>query len=159
MRSSFSDFRAQLDCTAPAAHLPEVASLSGGGVADGMNNLSLEDQGAVLPGTPISNSRASSPKVYFPVVIREVDDVEDVCLAIIGQGLSLCLRESCPTVAHRDARRFSFPEGPAILIRKAKDVAFCEPTLPFRRMEDELLFSWKSTPRTLSQWSETFSAY
>ena len=58
-----------------------------------------------------------------------------------------------------DARRFSFPNGPVILIRKAKDVAFCEPTLPFRRMDEELLANWKSNPRMLVQWNEAFLAY
>jgi hypothetical protein len=94
--------------------------------------------------------------VYFPVV---VDAVEDICLAIIGQGLSFCLSPVCQVVSHRDGRQFLFSEGPAILIRKAPEVAFCEPTLPFKRMDDTLLANWKSNPRPLHQWSETFSAY
>ena len=132
-------------------------SLRQRGVAVGTGNLTLEDQGAVLPGTPMVNPRSlSSPKVYFPVVVK---GVEDMCLAIIGQGLSFCLRTSCTTVTHRDARRFLFSEGDSVLIRKAKDVAFCEPTLPFRRMDDELLLNWNTNPRTLNQWSEAFLAY
>ena len=84
MRTSFSDLQARLDSSASAVRVPLVAS-PGGGVSDGMGSLSLEDQGAVSPGTPIVNPKGSSPKVYFPVV---VDVVEDVCLSFIGQGLS-----------------------------------------------------------------------
>jgi FtsZ-binding cell division protein ZapB len=121
-----------------------------------MDNLTLDEQGAVLPGTPVFNSRSVSPKLYFPVVVTSVDDV---CLAIIGQGLSFCLRRSCSVVSHQEARRFTFSEGPAILIRKAKDVAYCEPTLPYKQMADALLAHWKANPRTLDQWSEVFLAY
>jgi hypothetical protein len=122
-----------------------------------MGNLSLEEQGAASLGTPVGNSRiASSAKVYFPVVVKSV---EEMCLAVIGQGLSFCLRTSCPTVAHRDARRYLFTEGDSVLIRKARDVAFCEPVLPFRRMDDDLLMNWNTNPRTLAQWSEAFLAY
>jgi hypothetical protein len=153
---SFSELQAQLDRAAPVVRVATVTSPMGG-VAVGMRHLSLEDQGAALPGTPIVDSRSgSSPKVYFPVVVK---GGEDMCLAIIGQGLSFCLRASCPTVAHCDARRFSFAEGDSVLIRKAKDVAFCEPTLPFRRMDDDLLMNWNTHPRTLDQWSEAFLAY
>jgi hypothetical protein len=120
-----------------------------------MGNLSLEEQGIL--GTPIDHSRSvSSVKVYFPVVFKSV---EDMCLGVIGQGLSFCLRTSCTTVAHRDARRYLFTEGDSVLIRKAKDIAFCKPTLPFRRMDDDLLMNWNTNPRSLSQWSETFLAY
>jgi hypothetical protein len=67
-----------------------------------MGNLSLEEQGgAALPGTPVANSHLSSAKVYFPVVVVATLDA-DVCLAIIGQGLSFCLHLSCQMVAHYD---------------------------------------------------------
>jgi hypothetical protein len=46
------------------------------------------------------NSPSPSTKVYFPVV---VDAVEEICLAIIGQGLSFCLSPSCQVVSHGDA--------------------------------------------------------
>jgi hypothetical protein len=122
-----------------------------------MGNLSLAEQGAALPGTPVGNSRSvPSPKVYFPVVIK---GAEKMCLAVIGQGLSFCLRTSCPVVAHRDSRRFTFSEGDSVLIRKAKDVAFCEPILPFKRMDDDLLMNWNTNPKSLHQWSEAFLAY
>jgi hypothetical protein len=61
--------------------------------------------------------------------------------------------------AHQDTRQFSFPAIPAILIRKAKGVAFCEPTLSYQRMEEELLANWKTNPRPLLHWSEAFSAF
>jgi hypothetical protein len=155
---SFSDLRAQLDRATPDVRASRTGpSPTGGGVAVGMGNLSLEDQGAALLGTPIVNSLSGpSPKVYFPVVVK---GVEEMCLAIIGQGLSFCLHTSCPTASHRDARRFRFTEGDSVLIWKAKDVAFCEPTLPFRRMDDDLLMNWNTNPRSLNQWSEAFLAY
>jgi hypothetical protein len=155
MRTSLSALQAQLDSAAPAVRVPVVSSPTGG-VSGGMRDLSLEDQGAVLPGTPMVNLCGASPKVYFPVVVASLDDV---CLAIIGQGLSFCLRSSCSIVSHQDARRFSFPAIPAILIRKAKDVAFCKPTLPYQRMDEELLANWKTNPRSLLHWSEAFSAF
>jgi hypothetical protein len=151
----FSNLQAKLDSAAPAVRVPVVSSPTGG-VSDGMSNLSLQDQGAVLPGTPVVNPRGSSPKVYFPVVVATLDDV---CLAIIGQGLSFCLRSSCSIASHQDTRRFSFPALPAILIRKAKDVAFCEPTLPYQRMDEGLLANWKTNPRPLLHWTEAFSAF
>lgn len=98
--SNFADLRAELDRAAPVGRVPRASSPTGG-VAVGMGNLSLAEQGAALPGTPVGNSRSvPSPKVYFPVVIK---GAEKMCLAVIGQGLSFCLRTSCPVVAHRDS--------------------------------------------------------
>jgi hypothetical protein len=125
---SFSDLQAQLACAALVGHVPTVSSLTGG-VAVGMGNLSLKEQGAANSGTPVIHLHSFLlPKVYFPGVVK---GHEEMCLAIIGQGLSFCLHTSCPTVSHWDARRFLFTEGDYILIHNAKDVAFCEPTLPF----------------------------
>jgi hypothetical protein len=78
---SFSDLHAQLASAAPVERVPAVRSPTGG-VSVGMGNLSLEEQGAATPGTPIPNTRPSSfPKVYFPVVVK---GAEEMCLAIIG---------------------------------------------------------------------------
>jgi hypothetical protein len=73
--------------------------------------------------------------------------------------LSFCLRSSCSIASHQDTRQFSFPAVPAILIRKAKDVALCEPTLPYQCMDEGLLANWKTNPRPLLHWTEAFSAF
>jgi hypothetical protein len=153
----FSDLRAELDCATPNGRASHTGPSPTGGVAVGMGNLSLEDQGAALPGTPIVNSRfGPTPKVYFPVAVK---GVEEMFLAVIGQDLSFYLHTSCPTASHREARCFQFTEGDSVLSRKAKDVVFCEPTLRFRRMDDDLLMNWNTNPRSLDQWSEAFLAY
>jgi hypothetical protein len=114
MQSSFADLQTQLGQAAPAVHVPVASSL--GGVVATMDNLTLEDQGAALPGTRVAYLRAPSPKLYFPVVALSA---QDVCLAIISQGLLFCLSTSCMTVSHQEVRLFIFLKGPAFLIQKA----------------------------------------
>jgi hypothetical protein len=90
--STLLDLQAQLDrAAAPAVSMP-VAALPMG-VAVGLGGLSLDKQGAAIPGTPVLSFHLLSPKVSFPVFVSSVNNS---CLVIIGQGLSLCFDHHAP---------------------------------------------------------------
>jgi hypothetical protein len=150
MSSPFADLRAQLDRAAPADVLPLAATPVGGGL--GIEDLSLLGGQGASPG--MSGLKAS--KMFSPVVLRSR---ENVCLAIIGQGATFCLRNSCTVVSHKDdSRRFDFSE-PIIVVKKNETVAFCEPTAPVSKMDRALMNHWLSHPKTLPEWNEALLAF
>jgi hypothetical protein len=107
MASSFGDLRAQLDAAAPAG-LPVVATPLGG--VSGIEGLSLAEQGA-SPG----RLDPRSAKMFSPVVLTLKDSV---CLSIIGQGATFCLRNSCLIGSHKEGpRRFKLSD-PIIVVKK-----------------------------------------
>jgi hypothetical protein len=140
MVTPFASLRAQLDA-APADSLPATPV---GGVS-GIEDLSLAEQGA-SPGTP-AVSRAT--KMFYPVLLNAK---ETVCLSVIGQGATFCLRNSCSIASHKDAL-CRFPLDVAtIVIKKSEAIAFYEPSAPSERMDKALSEHWMSHPKTLADW-------
>jgi hypothetical protein len=146
MVTPFASLRAQLDA-APADGLPATPV---GGVR-GIEDLSLAEQGA-SPGTPA----VRATKMFYPVLLNAK---ETVCLSVIGQGATFCLRNSCSIASHKDAlRRFPLDVS-TIVIKKSEAMAFCEPSAPSERMDKALSEHWMSHPKTLADWSEALLAY
>ena len=87
-----------------------------------------------------------------------IENPNEYCRAVMGQGSSFCVNKNCLT-RHKNPEKVNVCENNLHVLKsseKSRATAFLDPALKMTGIDQEIIDTWAIELKTLKQWSKTF---